>query len=360
MIIQHRGDKKVKDRRVKRVLVITGVVIAAFVFCCLVFNITIKAIDGKEIAWGDYVISVSANSRPVYFVKHNKEGEKTIIPKKMIFLPGVNVVKYDGNDEKVVIPKRMLFLPVTSIEEAAFEDNKSIKEVVFPSTLRAVGANAFNNCTALENVEFNGELNWIYEYAFFNCCSIKELSLPCSRQLEIEASAFESCTGLESVNFNDGNVSLGTYAFYDCEKLETVQGVDGEITAASDAFDNTAYLNNYDGDFFIIGSYLLKYLGNDTDIIIPENVTEIAYYAFTDRTMKSIHMPSGLSSFKLCFTDDDSALENKVRVYYGNADEFDVSRASYNNLIKNTILIAPADSAVIQYAKENGIEYIIE
>ena len=325
-----------KKTKRKKGMIIIGIILLVFVVCILGFNIFIKAMDGKEITRGDYVVSVSSKWK------------------------NVTIVRYNGDDEIVSIPEKIMMLPVVAIDESAFRDNKQIRKVVFPTTLRTIKANAFNNCTALEDVEINGELYWIYEYAFFNCCSIKELNIPYSHELIVDKSAFESCTGLESVNLNDGKVSLGTYAFYDCEKLKTVQGVDGGIEVASDAFDNTAFLNNHDGDFFVLGSYLWKYCGNDTDITIPESITRIAPMAFADKNIESIHMPSVFSTFSFEFTQDDSTLENKVKIYYGNVDEFDVQDFSYSGLKKNVILVAPMHSAVIAYAKENGIEYIIE
>ena len=210
-----------RESKMKKALILVGIIIVGLAFCGLVFTFFLKAVDGKEITRGDYVITVSAKGKEI------------------------RIVKYNGDDEVVNIPKRMFMIPVVGIGDSAFRDNSQIKKVVFPATLRTIRSNAFNNCTALEDVVFNGELYWIYDHAFFNCCSLKELNIPYSNQLRVEESAFESCTDLESVNFNNGNVGLETYAFYDCEKLEVVQGVDGEMAAASDAFDNTAFLNTY-------------------------------------------------------------------------------------------------------------------
>ena len=325
-----------RESKKKKGLIKIGIALFAAAFCILGYFVFIKAMDGKEITRGDYVVSISAKNRKV------------------------SIIGYNGDDEKVVIPKRMFLLPVTTISDSAFEDNQSIKEVDFPSTILAIGPNAFNNCTALEKVKFSGELNWIYDHAFFNCSSIKELSLPCSHDLQIEESAFESCISLESVNFNNGNVGMSTYAFYDCEKLETVQGTDGEIYATSDAFDNTAFLNDCDGDFFKVGSSLLKYLGNDKDVIVPEDVSRIASNAFVDKNISSIHMSSSVNSYWLYLRSDNSKLENKVQIYYGNLDEFDVPSVFYSCLKDNVVLVAPEDSAVIKYAKDNGIEYYTE
>ena len=71
-------------------------------------------------------------------------------------------------------------------------------------------------------------------------------------------------------------------------------------------------------------------------------------------------MPSVYSRFWLYFRSDYSKLESKVKVYYGNVDEFNVSDGTYSSLKDNVILVAPEDSAVIKFAKDNVIEYIIE
>ena len=346
-----------ESKKEKRLLII-GSILLAFVACIFGFIIFIKTVDGKEITKGDYVVSITAKGKPVDLVWNKKNGEKIYILSDLFYLPSLEIVSYNGDDEKVVIPKRFFLIPVVSISDSAFKNNGSIKEVVIPSTVRAICSMAFCNCTALEEVKIKGELYYIKDYAFYSCSSITELNIPYSHYLNIGKSAFENCSSLETVNFNNGNVGIGTNGFYDCCKLETVQGLEGDMAVTSDAFDNTALLENYDGDFFAIGSCLLKYLGNDRDVAIPENITRIAYEAFIDMDIDSIHMPSAVTFLALNFRSDNETLKNKVKVYYGIVDEFDVYILS--DVRDNVVLVAPAESEVIDFAKRNDIEYIAE
>ncbi|MDD4291259.1 MAG: leucine-rich repeat protein [Clostridia bacterium] len=60
--------------------------------------------------------------------------------------------KYFGTAEKVVLPEGLL-----KISHEAFMNNTSVKEVVFPSTLEAIGDKAFYGCTGITKLEFKGD-----------------------------------------------------------------------------------------------------------------------------------------------------------------------------------------------------------
>lgn len=72
---------------------------------------------------------------------------------------GSNTVEYrktTANKAKVTIPSTVTYqgrkYQVTSIAAKAFRNNKKLKKVVIPSTVRKIGKQAFVNCKKLKNI----------------------------------------------------------------------------------------------------------------------------------------------------------------------------------------------------------------
>ncbi|MBQ7428877.1 MAG: leucine-rich repeat domain-containing protein [Butyrivibrio sp.] len=233
------------------------------------------------------------------------------------------VIKYTGNEESVDVPNTFLLLPVVKVEDSAFEGNQTLKEVNLPKNMVNIGESAFKNCTSLQQVHFDGTFGYIYQYAFYNCSSLETFEIPYSEsETTILESAFENCTSLVEVNFNDNIVHISYRAFYNCIKLKNVIGVE-RLKSVPDSFDNTAILDSWEnGDYFILGHWLVKYLGDDTDIVIPEGVTGMSRLVFEGMHIKTIKMPAGINYFALSLTADSENSSDKVIVYYPKMESF--------------------------------------
>jgi len=140
---------------------------------------------------------------------------------------------------RVVIPGSVRVLP-----DRAFQDNRSLEEVVFEEGVVEVRQFAFFKCASLGHLRLPSTLHRIGRYAFLGCTSLKELSLPegiteigcqafCSLStLEhvrlpstlnaIRTWAFSMCTSLREVIFPDGIRSIRTRAFCQCKSLENI------------------------------------------------------------------------------------------------------------------------------------------
>ena len=58
------------------------------------------------------------------------------------------LIDYTGNETKVIIPDR-----VTEIEDCAFSDCSSLKEITIPDSVTFIGENAFMGCLSLEEIK---------------------------------------------------------------------------------------------------------------------------------------------------------------------------------------------------------------
>ena len=90
----------------------------------------------------------------------------------------------------------------------------SLKSLQLPSSLEAIGKQAFACQDALTGITFgkSSKLQEIGDGAFGKCINLKELKLPNSLE-SIGAYAFINCVGLKKVNLGSGVKSIGDNAF---------------------------------------------------------------------------------------------------------------------------------------------------
>ena len=80
---------------------------------------------------------------------------------------------------------------------------------------------AFYNCTSLKDVTLGDSVENIRECAFSNCTSLKNINIPSSTKL-IGDNAFANCYELPSINISSGVTTIGACAFYHCRNLNSV------------------------------------------------------------------------------------------------------------------------------------------
>ncbi len=61
----------------------------------------------------------------------------------------------EGLNYELTIDEEWNHLAVTAIQDGAFDNFTSLKSIVIPSTITAIGSNAFNGCQSLTNLTFN-------------------------------------------------------------------------------------------------------------------------------------------------------------------------------------------------------------
>lgn len=134
----------------------------------------------------------------------------------------VTINKYLGDDSVVWIPEKIDGYVVTGIGSKCFE-KQSLKGVVIPETVTSIGNNAFQGCTNLTSVTFEGAPSTITvgNNAFQNCTKLKSINLPAATT--IGSLAFDSCTSLEKLSLEFGTESIGDYCFRGCTNLRTLE-----------------------------------------------------------------------------------------------------------------------------------------
>lgn len=134
---------------------------------------------------------------------------------------------------------------VIYITDAAFSGEAGLQEIVIPASVVEVGRNlwnetggggAFQNCTALTSVVFEGDnLSKINLNTFNGCSALSSIELPESLE-KIEYNAFDDCSALKSIVIPDKVTYIGEGAFYICTGLQEAYIGDGVTEIAAKAF----------------------------------------------------------------------------------------------------------------------------
>lgn len=222
------------------------------------------------------------------------------------------------------------FCKKAAIGEKAFAGCTSLKEISFADA-NCSADNSFDGCEALaefkvaDGVVFGCSANAIKGTAFYKNFALDfvtvgttlaaykgndaEVTLP-AKVNAIGCAAFEGNKNLTTINFTKEIETVCDRAFANCKNLKTVNyAKDGELkNIGNDVFANSAYYNKFNGDFFVIGSRLIKYLGEEETVYIPYDVTSVADDAFDGCfsakdpdgytwQISSIYVPAALTDF---------------------------------------------------------------
>ncbi len=130
---------------------------------------------------------------------------------------------------------------VLGIDQGAFAGNTNITEVVFSSVsslgIFQVNSSAFENCTSLRRVRL--------------CYNITSVTF--------SPGAFKGCSSLSEIDYRPKNDGI----YLDAASME-----------------GTPWLEAQTDEFVIFNRILVKYQGTDSDVVLPDDVWYIGYYAF--------------------------------------------------------------------------------
>ena len=270
-----------------------------------------------------------------------EEGVKDIGMKAFANLPALESVEFKGD---------------VTLGEGAFANCKKLTSVTFDGDAY-LGKDAFKGCTALDTLNTGDDIdfeadsgalndtawfkNYTVDFVTVGTCLIaykgadEEETIPLNIT-KIGASAFKGNKTLKKVFLTEYVDSIGSNAFADCSALEEVVfSYTGEVkNVGKNAFLNTPYYDNYEGEFFIIGDQLIKYKGDDVSFVrIPNTVKRIAdgafdgCYSYNEKdgytfVISSILVPASATEFgENCFAlatfEDGSSYSPRIYAYNG-------------------------------------------
>ena len=246
------------------------------------------------------------------------------------------------------------------VAAAAFCNQSKLLSVKLPTSVTAVGANAFAYCKGLEIVEAQKKLETINNSAFYSCSRLKEVKLPADGALKsIGSCAFKNCyvpsislpaslktigeeafynSGLTSVTFaeNSSLQTIGSYAFYntnlttvklpdngtlktidysafyDCYYLTSINIPEGITTIEGTTFYNCSKLNSISlpSTLTTINGSAFSGCSSLTSISLPIKLATIGEYAFSSSGLTELHLPAAIRSIGKYAFSNCSNLKN--------------------------------------------------
>ncbi len=160
---------------------------------------------------------------------------------------------------------------LTKIDDDMCNGCYALETVYIPDSVEIIGDNAFYDCEALTSFELPSDIKTVGENVFKNCRNIKSLYIPAS----VDYTAIDVYDVLEKVEF----------------EAEPKRTRDFYKHFMHTAWMKEKILPSIDSDFVIVDNYLVKYIGDDKSVVIPDEVTVIDEAAFyqSDITDVKIH-----------------------------------------------------------------------
>ena len=172
-------------------------------------------------------------------------------------IDALKIVGYTGEAEELEIPATLINpkdgaeLPVLSIGDAAFLGNETLVKVTVPEGVLKIKAGAFQSCSALTDVVLPEGLETIGDSAFEN-------------------------SKLTNINIPSTVKEIGTHAF-------------------STMLNPTPWYAAQTAQSVIVGDgILLKYNSASERAVYGDEVKSVAYYAFTDTSIKNVTFTNAL------------------------------------------------------------------
>lgn len=256
---------------------------------------------------------------------------------KRVILPG----NYKKNYIKDINVYKMfsIYHGLIRIGDSAFKNCPNLLDINFVDSIDYIGPEAFNGCKMLRSGDLSRtNIREIKESTFKGCESLVYINLP-EKVSVIDEEAFSKCKGIVALDLSNTMLTrLEKNAFSDCEGLLCV-GLPGVIDSIGDgaflgcknisvfrapsvnhigsmAFADSSYIKNvvfsndtkFEQDSFapttnvwtnsrcvdnliICGDRLMKYIGKNKKILLPEGIKYIDSNAFDN--VKTIEIESG-------------------------------------------------------------------
>lgn len=278
-------------------------------------------VDSQGIEWDYYLGSDgTASIWGTFYPKENMiipseiDGHKVVKISKLVRETSRSSSDYGVRSDT---PKS-IEIPEGVTEIAAYSlSYKNLNNIKIPSTIKSIGAHAFNEAWEVTHMDSNGyvvyngillsadnaqgeviipdSINCIGDFAFSDNYNITSVAIH-SKVKRIGKYSFSGCKNLKKASIEEGIEVIGKNAFAECFKLKnakipsTVKELGVQAFEPSSATQDT---NSGTSEGLVISNGVLL-SGKDAkgDVVIPDGVTKIAERAFyNNQNITSVKIP---------------------------------------------------------------------
>lgn len=181
-----------------------------------------------------------------------------------------------------------------------------------PSSVTSIGRAAFSMCSSLMSIELPTSVNTIKEYTFYRCTSLVSIYLH-EGITSIENNAFDRCTNLVEVrNQSSLPITKGSSEYGEVAKYAFLVHGDKEQKATVGGENNEYILIENEGKLSLVA-----YSGEATEIVLPDKINEknysLAANVFAGNTnIVSVSLPGSIGTVPGGLFDGCSKLKTVV------------------------------------------------
>ena len=190
---------------------------------------------------------------------------------------------------------------ITEIGVNVFQNQRLLTKVVIPIGVQVIGDYAFDSCTALTEVVFEGSesspsrLTSLGKYVFNGCTSLDKVTLP-STLTAIPDYTFQGCSSLKTIQLPDALTTIGNYSFKNAGLTSIT------IPAAVKTIGNSAFY----GSMMEHGPLASVTFAKDAEG--KRAITTIGSAAFAYQSLQSITIPASITTLKYSTFDGNHEL----------------------------------------------------
>ncbi len=203
-----------------------------------------------------------------------------------------------GEGVDLVIPTQ-----ITSLPNECFRSTK-INSVSFHSGITYIGSYCFGGCANIKSVVLPESLVNLKNQAFASCKALESIDVSrCTSLQEIGEYAFEYAviTSFDFTPFASTLTTIGNGLFNECSSLTTVTAYENVSysTVGAKMFYNTGITKiTFPKGVTSIGEYAYYGVKASVYVDIPDTVTTIDQYAFSNSSITGASLPTSLQKLK--------------------------------------------------------------
>jgi hypothetical protein len=197
---------------------------------------------------------------------------------------------------------------VSTIGQFAYKGNKDMTEIVIPKSVKVIDEGAFEDCIRLNKVSILGDPTKIGSKAFSHCLRLYSITLPKTLTEIAEDSFLGCCCLIEVYNLSSLPVYAGSHGSgYVASHAKDVYC---DTSSKSKLSKKDDYVLYREGEEVTV----LGYLGTDSKLLLPEEITTIHHWAFANcNTIHSVVIPKSVKEIRIrAFTNCDALDEITV------------------------------------------------